>query len=468
MRKKLVSMVGIVALIVSIVAVVPAAAEEGVIPEATPTAAAAPTEEPSEAAPTEPIDEVTEPPITEAPPTEAVEPDATPSPEATGSAPSDSAELSDLETSTLVAVDPFALVGPTPVPGSILLVKKTANGSRERIWQWTIEKSADQSSLVLSPGQSFPVDYTVTATATGLDGAWSVSGEIYFRNTSEVDVMVTDVVDVLGDGTIATDTCSFSFPFKLRAGYTAPPCTYTASGTGTPPTSNAVEVYLSDGSGGTLLGGASTVAVTYDTVSMVDECVDVVDSQEGPLGTACADGQTNVTFHYTRTIGPFDTCGDYSVQNIASFETNDSGATGSDDWTVDVSVPCAGSCSLTPGYWKTHSSNGPAPYDDTWALLGEGAAFFASGKTNYGALWVSPQGNAYWILAHAYIATVLNDLNGADTSSVAGSLAHAELLLGTYLPSSSLSKAVRADFIATADFLDRYNNGLIGPGHCSE
>ncbi len=46
--------------------------------------------------------------------------------------------------------------------------------------------------------------------------------------------------------------------------------------------------------------------------------------------------------------------------------------------------PCNQGCTLTPGYWKTHSRRGPAPYDDTWAQLGpsqETKAFFLSGKT---------------------------------------------------------------------------------------
>jgi len=84
-------------------------------------------------------------------------------------------------------------------------------------------------------------------------------------------------------------------------------------------------------------------------------------------------------------------------------------------------------------------------------------------------LWTSPSGgSAYYILAHAYIAAVLNGLNGADTSAVSSQIAHAAALFGIYTPTSTLSRAVRADFIATAVILDNYNNGLIGPGHCSK
>jgi hypothetical protein len=128
-------------------------------------------------------------------------------------------------------------------------------------------------------------------------------------------------------------------------------------------------------------------------------------------------------------------------------------------------------CTLTPGYWKTHSKYGPASYDPTWGLVmpsGEDSSFFSSGQSYYEVLWTPPQGgNAYYILAHAYIAAYLNGLDGADTSVVAAQLSHAVSLFNTYSPSSTLSKTVRQDFVNTASALDAYNNGLTGPGHCS-
>lgn len=128
-------------------------------------------------------------------------------------------------------------------------------------------------------------------------------------------------------------------------------------------------------------------------------------------------------------------------------------------------------CTLTPGYWKTHSKYGPASYDSTWSLVqpsGEDSPFYTSGQTYYQVLWTTPQGgNAYYILAHAYIAAFLNGLDGADTSAVSEQLTHAVELLSLYSPTSKLSKAVRQDFVNTAGILDQYNNGLIGPGHCS-
>jgi len=37
-------------------------------------------------------------------------------------------------------------------------------------------------------------------------------------------------------------------------------------------------------------------------------------------------------------VGPYEVCGEYSVNNTASFEANDTQATGSDSWSVLVDV----------------------------------------------------------------------------------------------------------------------------------
>ncbi|HRL14401.1 MAG TPA: hypothetical protein PKX07_21140, partial [Aggregatilineales bacterium] len=62
---------------------------------------------------------------------------------------------------------------------------------------------------------------------------------------------------------------------------------------------------------------------------------------------------------------------------------------------------------------------------------------------------------------------VLNDLNGADTSAITAELAAAKTLFETYTP-AQVTRQVRNQFTSLATTLDNYNNGLIGPGHCSE
>lgn len=134
--------------------------------------------------------------------------------------------------------------------------------------------------------------------------------------------------------------------------------------------------------------------------------------------------------------------------------------------------PVGHGCTLTPGYWKTHSLFGPAPYNDTWAILPDGAStlFFLSGQTYFEALWTEPSGgNAYYILAHAYIAAVLNIADGASApDEVMDGIAFAENFFAVNLPTTKLTKAQRSMAIAWATILDNYNNGRIGPGHCAE
>ena len=131
-----------------------------------------------------------------------------------------------------------------------------------------------------------------------------------------------------------------------------------------------------------------------------------------------------------------------------------------------------GGCTLTPGYWKTHSINGPAPYDNTWLQVGENTTFFLSGKTYYQVLWTSPAGNAYYNLSFHYIAAELNELNGADFSAAQAAFDEATALFELYTPAQIAAlrgnSPVRANFIRLAGILGQYNEGYIGPGHCDD
>jgi len=95
--------------------------------------------------------------------------------------------------------------------------------------------------------------------------------------------------------------------------------------------------------------------------------------------------------------------------------------------------------------------------------------FFLSGQSYYEVLWTPPSGgNPYYILAHAYIAAELNQLNGASIpDDVLSAFDLATALFETYAP-DQVDRSLRGDFLSVAEILDNYNNGLIGPGHCSE
>lgn len=157
------------------------------------------------------------------------------------------------------------------------------------------------------------------------------------------------------------------------------------------------------------------------------------------------------------------TSGGYTDQTIVQLTIN------SGEWQQPDN-----SCTLTQGYWQTHSKYGPAPYDDTWALLEEDTPFYLSGQTYYQVIWTPPAGgNAYYILAPQYIAAGLNQLNGATVpEEVQTALTEAIALFGLYTPADigalAANDELKQQFISLAELLDDYNNGSIGPGHCDE
>lgn len=125
--------------------------------------------------------------------------------------------------------------------------------------------------------------------------------------------------------------------------------------------------------------------------------------------------------------------------------------------------PCAPEgCVYTQGYWKNHPDDWPSGYhpDD---------AFFSSGKTWLGVLETPAGGNAYYILAHQYIAAVLNKANGASVPpGVQTTLDLATAWFNSYGPgdcASGGSCGLQKDW---AKVLDLYNNGQYpgGPPHC--
>jgi hypothetical protein len=138
-------------------------------------------------------------------------------------------------------------------------------------------------------------------------------------------------------------------------------------------------------------------------------------------------------------------------------------------------------CTLTQGYWKTHSEYGPAPEDEGWYEIGDvdgdgvsegpNEDFFDSGQTWLETFQTNPRGgNAYYTLAHQYMAAMLNVANGASPMAINQTLADAAALLEAYSSARTIPRNSpdRALAIMLADILDDYNNGTLlgGPPHC--
>jgi hypothetical protein len=138
--------------------------------------------------------------------------------------------------------------------------------------------------------------------------------------------------------------------------------------------------------------------------------------------------------------------------------------------------PPPSGCTLTQGYWKTHSIHGPASKPDaTWddpAIGGPDADFYHSGLSWYELFWTEPKGgNAYIQLAHQYMAAKLNIAAGATpTAEVTAAITAAEAFFNdaANTPSTDLTKAEQDALRDYASTLGQFNEGTIGPGHCDD
>jgi hypothetical protein len=364
-----------------------------------------------------------------------------------------------------------------------LNVSKDADEGFTRTYEWDIDKtSEDPTELTLNPGETYEYPYDVTVSVTGFtDSAMGVSGSISVENPAPIAATINSVTDVVSPDISADVDCGVTFPYTLAAESTLE-CTYSAdlpdSSDRTNTATATLQNYDYDHTDAPVASGTTdftgTADVDFEGAAMieVDECIDVTDTLQGDLGEVCV-GDAPKTFSYDRTItATEEDCEGITITNTASFITQDTGATGDDDHEVIVTVPCEEGCTLTQGYWKTHSALGPAPEDLNWELLSEGpdTIFFLSEQTWYEVFWTAPKkGNPYYILAHQYEAAVLNILSGASsTAEVDAAIDWAEDFFSTALPTDTFSKTLRAEIIANAGILGSYNEGDVGPGHCSE
>lgn len=419
------------------------------------------------------------------------------------------------DTSTTQRTDSAAL----QVTCGGLTVTKTSDESLTRTWAWTINKEVwdpdansgagawvnDLPTKNIDDGQLYEVRYRVKLSASSTDSAWKTQGTITVTNAHAsltASANSITVSDILPGGSNITVDCDANtagnqntIPVALAAGASAN-CTYS--------------VDLPDAAARTNTGRASLYGQNYDgtasvnftgaTVNSVDECVNVEDDM-GPavvtqtLGTHCATtNPTNITLpttapnYYTIKFGTASATGEQvtlacgenpTYTNTAKATTNDTTTVITNAATADFNVMCAPGCTLTQGYWKTHSREGKAPYDETWALLPGGlqedTVFFQSGQTWYQVFWTAPKGNAYYNLAHQYMAAKLNDYNNdaALPAPVAQAISDAETLLAGKTPAQVAAlkgnDPVRAQFISLAGTLANFNEGNVaGWPHCDE
>jgi hypothetical protein len=376
---------------------------------------------------------------------------------------------------------PDAVTGDIPTPEEVtfcydyeLHVQPSPFANYAHRNTWTITNTGRGDHLTLAQGQEELVEYSVTVrhTTSIADGQF-IAGPMYVENRSPNTVTVGAVTVMVGE-LAATVTCPTAPPFTM-APFTLVECAFHAD---VPDTEDRNVVGSATVSHGLRVSTQEVVASFSSPttgIEEVDRCVDVFDDavpySDHYLGTVCAD-QGEQTFDFSAEIGPFTTCGPFSVANTASYTGLDTGAHADAGWTVSGDVQCHASCTLPQHYWKVHSHFGPRRYNPTWTLIGaqgENTPFFTSGGTYIQAMYHLSQGNPYWTLAKAYIAARLNQLNDATfTPATTTAFNSATALFNQYAPAQVAgNQAVKKNFTKAAATLKDFNSGRTGPGRCT-
>lgn len=133
-------------------------------------------------------------------------------------------------------------------------------------------------------------------------------------------------------------------------------------------------------------------------------------------------------------------------------------------------VLCGLTCTYSQGYWKSH---GPIPSGNNSNVWPVASLMLGSvSYTNLQLLSILNQsvgGNGLVSLAHQLIAAKLNVANGADDSAVAAAIQSADLLIGALIvPPVGSGSLAPSETSALNQTLTNYNEGTIGPGHCSD
>ena len=360
-----------------------------------------------------------------------------------------------------------------------LQVSTTAQPRLARQYQWEIHYSSPVTTATLAVGEGRDFPYEVGVSVTGITdgGPRMLGGTVSIHNPAPLAATLTAVLDHAGAQPMPLG-CGVTFPYVLAAGQTLS-CTYEATLSGVLTGLNEVDVHTS----GVVGGGTASMAFDFSQASIewLDYHVRVYGVGVGGLGGDAWASSAPTSFPGIASLGPYASCGLYNYPGEAWFEATDTRTYKRIRWNTQVTVPC---CTHGLGYWKNHSSYGPAAYDETWGRLtaaggtltglGADTPFFLSGQSYLEVLRTPPRGNGYYLLAHAYIPAELNRFAGSLPGLVRTAFERATAIFERYTPAQlaalkGLAGALlRLQLIAYAAALDAYNSGLIGPGLCSE
>jgi len=229
----------------------------------------------------------------------------------------------------------------------ILDVTKTATGTYDREYTWTIEKG-DDATYGIFAGDNVTHTYDVVVNQTVTESNFGASGEIIIFNSGEVVAPITSVEDLISGGTTATVICDQTFsaetPYELAIGDYLN-CTYTATLSDKTPRANTVTVTVVEADLALLGSGAvfmDTEQIVFgDPTTVIGEpTINVDDDILGPLGSASGDYTFNPEQVFECSSDPGDYAdGFYSDTVINTAMINETGQYDNATITVNCYAP---------------------------------------------------------------------------------------------------------------------------------
>jgi hypothetical protein len=386
--------------------------------------------------------------------------------------------------------------------GTTLSAVTTAEGSlRKRVeYDWKLRKTVTPSRLTMASGASGTVTYTLKATRTKISETTEprVAGESCVTNsgtaaTEDLKIVVqvqyktstTPFTDLPGASQtelpsqklVAGETTCYPFEIGFRP-MSGAEYSIVAKVTATNLSGHLGEEYGPEQLAGFNLPGELAEPIEVDAVA------DVTDVPLCPEGLICIT-DTPGTWKFTNSgsvqfaveiQNGLALCNStVLLSNTAILLEEHSQEQRPASASAKISIgPCpAPNCTRTIGYWKNHPER-ITPLLPVSLGTGAGKSLLvtdASQAVNVLKMKVyGSSSNGITKLYAQLLAAKLNIANGSDSAAVASTLTSADSFLvnSNWQDWSALNAEQTRGVLGWKTMLDRYNNGVIGPGHCTE
>ncbi len=129
--------------------------------------------------------------------------------------------------------------------------------------------------------------------------------------------------------------------------------------------------------------------------------------------------------------------------------------------TLTVTPPPGHNCTLSSGYWSQHPEIWPS---DTVEIAGQ----TITKQTALEIMVMVPKSDVTLKLARELISAKINLLQGADPTAIQEVILEADYFLTIFPIGSDPPNPDRRLGVTLGDTLEQFNNGMIGPGLCTE